>query len=156
MSVFEEHIVDRPVWVDTLVEQVARALEPHEFFGPLSYRLWEPDNPNNANAGWTLAVFPTPWECRGGPHDGAAAVSGFDLNVRSLMSVFSEVNSVAWRMPTRYNGDLDGPELGIRGTFAGRDVWLRLFHAPPPDEPVSHVYEAATGRYWEKPGTASV
>lgn len=145
------HVAEEPAWVPALVDLVVQAISPHDFFGPLAYRLWEPSEDEDGDLNcWVLAVFPTPYECKGGSGDGALAVPGFTIDQLVLQAAFSELNSVVWHMPTRYNSDLDGPELRLRGTFCGRDVWLRVFHTPPPDEVPTHVYEPATGRCWER------
>lgn len=138
-------------WVSALLELLVQALTPHAFFGPLGYRLWEPEADCDEPV-WTLAVFPVPHECRGGSADGQFAVSGFTLDQLLIQSAFSKINSVVWHMPSRYNNDLDGPELRVLGTFCGRGVQLRFFHLPPPDEVASHVYEMATGRSWLRQG----
>ncbi len=151
MTSLDIHVTEETPWVGAMLDVIVSALSPHDFFGPLSYRLWEPDpRTDGAEPHWVLAVFPTPFEHRGGAEDGCRAVSGFTLDQKLLQGAFSSVNALAWHMPTRYNGDLDGPELRIRGVFCGRDVWLRIFHMPPPDEAASHVYEPATGRFWAK------
>lgn len=151
MNSMDIHVVEEPHWVGALLDVVVNALTPHDFCGPLAYRLWEPDSRVDGDEPhWVLAVFPTLHERRDGAADGAPTASGFTVDQLSLQEAFSSITSVAWNMPVRYNTDLDGPELRIRGVFCGRDVWLRLFHLPPPDEPVSCVFDSVAGRCWDK------
>lgn len=55
------------------------------------------------------------------------------------------MKAVVWNLPCQYNGDLDGPELYIQRQFAEKDVWLRVFNLPSPDEPCSFVVNLETG-----------
>lgn len=146
----EEHISEKPSWIDALVENVLDAMFPLGFIGPLGYRWWEPENPNNGFDGWQIVVFPTPNEAAGGKHDGCKYVSGFHLNISQILASFNVVKAVVWNSPAQYNGDLDGPEFYIQGQFAGKDVWLRVFNLPPPDEPCSYVVNLETGAAREK------
>lgn len=150
MSVFEIHTCEPPKWVDALVETVLSAMTPLGFIGPLGYRLWEPTNPHNSFPGWMVSVFPTPNEWRGGANDGHRCVSGFCLDVTRILSAMSVVEKVGWSAPTLYNGDMDGPEVLIQGSFAGNHVLLRVFNLPPPDEPASYAVDPVRGTVWLK------
>lgn len=146
----EEHVINSPEWIDTLVNKVLDAMTPLGFIGPLGYRWWEPDNLNNGYDGWQIVTFPTPNEAIGGKHDGCKYVSGFYLDIRQVLDVFTSVKAVAWSNPTQYNGDLDGPEFYIQGQYEGKDVWLRVFNVPPQDEPCSYAVNLETGDATEK------
>lgn len=148
----EEHIIQEPSWIKTLIEDVVvDAVLPLGFIGPLGYRYWEPGNVNNHFDGWIVAVFPTPNEVKGPcDTDGSRFVAGFHLDLGKIVDVFRPVEELAWRMPVSYNGDLDGPELSVQGQFAGKHVWLRFFHMPPPDEPSSYYVDPVAGRAWAK------
>jgi hypothetical protein len=148
----EEHVIQEPAWIKALVEDVLLpSMHPYGFIGPLGYRWWEPENPGNSFDGWQIAVFPTPNELRGPhPDDGCLYVNGFRLDVGKILSVLSEVQQVAWNSPTAYQGDLDGPELSLQGSFAGKVIWLRFFQIPPPDERPAYYVNPVTGEAWEK------
>lgn len=140
-----------PAWVDALVEVVRGAMTPLGFIGYLGYRVWEPDARYNQNPdGWTVVVFPTPYEWSGGAGDGGRGVSGFRLDVVPLLDAFTEVRQMAWSSPAQYNGDMDGPELTLTGTFLGKHVLLRVFNLPPPDEPTAFVYDPHKGEVWTR------
>lgn len=142
-----------PAWVEALVEAVREATAPLGFIGYLGYRLWEPDARYNQNPdGWTLAVFPTPYEWSGGEGDGGRGVSGFNLDLLPLLDCFTEVRKMAWHSPVQYNGDMDGPEVIIEGTFLGKHVLLRVLNLPPPDEPTAFVYDPQKGEVWAREG----
>lgn len=145
MSV-EIHTAEQPKWLDALVETVLECVTPDDsFMGPLGYRWWEPDNAYSLCPDWVLAVYPTPYDARGGAADGGRCVSGFSLDVKRLAQAFAEVNELRWDAPVRYYGDLDCPALTICGKFAGKKVQLRVFHLPPSDEPSACAVDAKSG-----------
>lgn len=150
----EFHTAESRAWVDALVEVVRGAVRPHGFIGRLGYRLWGPWADGNPSPGHLLCVFPTGSRVVGGPYDGADAVSGFDLDMTPVFEAFRTVRRTVWRMPSQYNNDLDGPEVLIDGLFLGRPVTLRVFHVPPPDEPLSHTLYPTEGRAEERPEDA--
>src|SRR4051794_2137678 len=114
----EEHRIREPSWIKALVEDVLLdSFEPLGFIGPLGYRWWEPGSPDNTFDGWQIAVFPTPNEVRGPvAEDGCKHVAGFQLDVGRIVGVMAGVDHLVWNAPAQYNGDLDGPELGIKGS----------------------------------------
>lgn len=150
---FEVHTILEPLWLRSFIEDVViDAVTPLGFIGPLGYRWWEPGNSANPFDGWQIVVYPTPNEVRGPVvHDGCKYVSGFRLNVGHIIGVMTTVEAVVWNAPVQYNGDLDGPEVGVQGMYAGKHVWLRFFQMPPPDEPCSFFVDPATGQTIEKP-----
>jgi hypothetical protein len=149
---FEVHTIEEPQWLRALVQDVlVDAVQPLGFIGPLGYRWWEPNNTENNFDGWQVAVYPTPNEVIGPTaFDGCKYVSGFRLNVWHILNCLTAVEGVAWHAPVQYNGYLDGPEISVRGMFAGKHVWIRFFQLPPPDEPASFLVNPATGQAIEK------
>jgi len=147
----EVHTIQEPLWIRALVEEVVKeAMWPLGFIGPLGFRYWEPEAPTNTFAGWQVVVYPTLNEAAGPhKHDGNKFVSGFRLNVGHIVTAMGgSVESIVWNSPVGYNGDLDGPEISVQGHFCGKHVWLRVFHLPPPDEPVACYVDLQTGRAW--------
>lgn len=151
---FQEYTIQEPLWLKALVEDVVvDAFEPLGFIGPLGYRYWGPGDVQNQFDGWQVCVFPTPVEVRGcHPGDGALGVQGFRLDVAHLIKALGgAIEMLVWHSPTRYNQDLDGPELSVQGQFAGKRVWLRVFNLPPPDEPAACFFDPRTGQGQLKP-----
>lgn len=135
-----------PAWLRALVEDVVlEAVTPLGFVGPLGYRWLPPGEPANQYDGWQVCVFPTPNEAAGGPHDGCKYVDGIEVDLTAVLGALAAVEKVVWHASVRYNGELDGPEVSIRGQFANRRVWLRLFHVPPSDEPAAYLVDQRTG-----------
>lgn len=142
--------VEQPPFIAALMDVLIGAITPDGFLGPLGYRWWGPDTPGSTFPGWTVVAYPTPHELRGGANDGAKGVMGFQLNIAAIVGAFSTLENLDWHAPVQYNGDLDGPEIAIKGQFAGKSVWLRVFHLPPSDEPASIIVDPVHKRAWEK------
>lgn len=145
------HTVETPQWIAAFVNEVViDCVRPLGFIGHLGYRYWSPEDKANPSDAWMIAVYPTPNEVRGlHKNDGALFVSGFALNVGGIISAMTDVAEVVWNSPAKYNNDLDGPEISVRGQFAGKHVWLRFFHMPPPDEPASFAVNPVTSQATE-------
>ncbi len=150
---FSEHTVETPAWIKALVEDVIQpCVLPLGFMGHLGYRYWGPDDPDNQYEGWQLCVYPTPSEIRGqAADDGGMYVAGFRFDVSRLITGLTDVDDVVWASPARYTSNLDGPEISVRGAFAGKRVWVRFFCMPPPDEPPSFQVDPSTGEATELP-----
>ncbi len=146
----EEHLVEEPSWIKTLVDRAVEATEPLNLMGPFGFRWLEPKSEVNPSSAWIVAVYPTPNESYGGQHDGRLLYPGFNLNLSFLFEGFTSVGDLAWHNPTVYNGELDGPHISIQGFFAGYPVWFRMFHLPPQDEEATIVVDLANGDWWEK------
>lgn len=145
------HVIEHPAWIKILVEDVLMpTLTPLAFLGPLGFRYWRPDDPLNVGEHWTVAVYPTPTEVRG-QHaaDGAVFVAGFRLDIGKIVANMNAVDEVIWNSPQKYTGNLDGPEVSIRGRFAGHLVQIRFFHVPPPDELPAFAINPTTGEAFE-------
>jgi hypothetical protein len=146
----ETHTVQDPLWLQALIELVDRCTIPLNLMGPLGYRWLEPGSLNNPNPFWIIGVYPTPSEAYGGCHDGEKLYPGFTVNVGRLINGFSELEDLVWNNPTVYDGDLDGPEIAIKGYFTDVLVLLRIFHIPPSDEDPTLVVNLANGDWCEK------
>lgn len=147
---FVEHVFHEPSWLKMLTDDVIVAcIQPYSFMGQIGYRYWPPET-DEPRAPWVIAAYPMPNVVRGSdPNDGAAFVSGFRFNVAHLLSVLVDVDEVAWNMPSKYNNGTDGPEISVRGTFAGRYVWIRFFQLPPSDEPPAYAVNPQTNEVVE-------
>lgn len=143
--------VETPGFLPALMDVLLAAITPEGLLGPIGFRWWGPDDSGSAFNGWTVAAYPTPHEVSGGPNDGARGCTGFQLNIAVIVGAFSSLEKLDWAAPGHYNGDLDGPEISVKGTFAGKPVWLRVFSLPPLDEPASIVIDPIRHRAWEKP-----
>lgn len=147
-----EHTVETPAWIKALVEDLAACVMPLGFIGPLGYRYWEPDDPQNQSEAWQLVVYPTPNEIRGSDrNDGAVFVSGFRLDVGRIVGMFCNVDEIVWATPARFSGNLDGPEISLKGRYTTKQIWLRFFHLPPPDESPAFAVNPQTGTATELP-----
>ena len=117
-----------PQWIEDLVGAVSVCLSVHSPMGPLGYR-YLPDE-----EWWILLVYPTPVELLGGAEDGAQMVTGFTLEVRDLLAVFSDIEAIHWQTQSFGDHDLLGPHLSIEGVYQDHQVWLQVLAEPPEDE----------------------
>jgi len=135
MSVVE-HVFAVPPWLSYLVNDVLlECITPLGFIGQIGYRYWGPDEPGNPSQLWVIAAYPTANVIRGAhAQDGAVFVSGFQFDIGKLFLALTDLKEITWNNPTTYTGALDGPELSLKGEFMGKQLWLRFFNVPPPDE----------------------
>lgn len=147
-----EHNIETPGWIRSLVEDLTECVVPYGFIGPLGYRYWEPDDLDNVSDAWQLVVYPTPNEIRGSDeNDGATFVAGFQLDMGRIISMMCSVEEVVWRAPAKSTGYLDGPEISLRCKYTSKQLWLRFFSLPPPDEPPAFAVNPQTGDATELP-----
>lgn len=134
-----------PDWIQELVQRISEQLRPLGFIGQIGFRYLRPNADQNTTGRWLLGIYLIPYELTGGQHDGAAAVSGFCLNIRDLLSIFSEVTTLEWRVPRSYTDGLAGPEVWLEGLYRGSEaVQLHVYADPPSDEAPALVLDVTT------------
>ncbi len=150
---FVSHTINTPAWLTSFMNDVLiECIVPMGFIGRVGYRYWEPEDPSNPSKSWLIVAYPTPNVIRGSNrNDGTMFVSGFQFNVSKLIEAMTDVEEVVWSNPVKYNGDMDGPELSVRGVFNNKHVWLRFFHMPPSDEPPGFAVNPQTSESTELP-----
>lgn len=149
---FSEHIAHIvPDWLQTFMDDIVLpCVTPLGFIGQIGYRYWTPDDTKNPSCSWLIAAYPVPNELRGShKNDGVTYVSGFRFNVTSLLDAFSGIEELVWNSPTVYVGNMDGPELSLRGMYGARPLWLRFFHIPPTDEKAGFAVNPQTSEVKE-------
>ncbi|MGF1614812.1 MAG: hypothetical protein ACFCVA_13130 [Gammaproteobacteria bacterium] len=117
-----------PPWLETLVQQVANAIEAHSALGSLCYRYRHQDGV------WEIVLYPTSIALRGGPDDGAIIVPGFSLDLKPLLDSFEEIIAVSWTTQPFGPDDSDNPSIAIEGRFQGQTTYLQILAEAPPDE----------------------
>lgn len=136
---------DGPAWLHELVRKIGQQFRPLGFIGQLGFRYLEPDCPGNITRRWLIGVYLIPTELSGGSHDGAAILAGFGLDLLTLISLFSTVTTVEWRVPRSYTDGLSGPEVWLEGMYRDTEaVQLHLYADCPSDEFPSLVLDVAT------------
>jgi hypothetical protein len=136
---------DHPEWVQDLMQAVADNVRPLGFIGQFGFRYLPPDVPENRTQRWLIGIYLVPHELTGGSNDGAAVVSGFCLNIHALLSLFSIVSTLEWRVPRRYTDGLTGPEVWLEGLYRGtQSVQLHIYAEPPSDEAPALVLDVTT------------
>lgn len=137
--------VKTPEWLEELVRRLGELLRPLGFIGELGFRYLSPDAGANTTQRWLLAVYVVPHELAGGKQDGSLVMSGFCINIKKLISLFSEISTLEWRVPKSYTDGLAGPEVWLEGLYAeGIPVQLHIYAEPPSDESPTLVLDVTT------------
>lgn len=127
-----------PEWLESLVRKLGELLKPLGFIGELGFRYLSPESPANVTHRWLIAVYIVPHELAGGQHDGSVVMSGFCINILSLISLFSKISTLEWRVTKSYTDGLAGPEVWLEGVYGGGSehklVQLHLYAESPSDE----------------------
>lgn len=122
-----------PDWLRDFANIVASEIDCTEDISPLGCHF-------ACVAGeWEITLFKGYLEVVGGPRDGTRHVSGFTLNIGQLVNLFDEVQDCWWQAQSMGASDDLGPHVAISGTYAGRNVWLRVLSTPPKRCPVGMV-----------------
>lgn len=134
-----------PEWIQDLIKEVSEMVRPLGFIGQIGFRYLRPDAPENMTHKWLIGLYLVPHELAGGQYDGASAVAGFCLNVHGLLSIFSDVSTLEWRVPRGYTDGLTGPEVWLEGLYRGSEnIQLHVYADPPSDEVPALVLDVTT------------
>jgi len=134
-----------PEWIEELIQSISSDLKPSGLIGQLGFRYLPPDAPMNSTQRWLIGVYLVPYELSGGRYDGAEAVAGFSMNIKGLLSLFSDVLTLEWKVPRGYTDGLSGPEVWLEGTYRqSKKVQLHIYADPPLDEVPDLVLDVTT------------
>ncbi len=120
-----------PYWLETLVDLIGNAMEPHSFSGPLGYR-YRHDTEDEL---WEVMVYPTPVSLEGGPEDSAVVSPGFTLDLMPVLDAFEALEAVYWTAQSLDPYDSLSPSVAIEGRYQEHDVFLQILAEAPEDEP---------------------
>lgn len=132
----QHSVVSVPTWLQTFMDDIVLpCVTPLGFIGHITFCYWPPEDLRNPSNNWLVVAYPAANVIRAAhSKDGAVYVTGFYFDVHKLLRSFTAVHEIAWRSPVVVTGQLDGPEIMVRGIYAEHQVQLRFFHLPPPDE----------------------
>lgn len=114
-----------PDWLATLANEVAVHMEPLGTLSPIGCHY------HPGPAGWEVTVFAALTEVVGGPHDGRTFGTVFEVDVKSLMNLFSSVAAVRWQSQSLGNQDELGAHLSIEGLYGEEPVCVRIPSVSP-------------------------
>ncbi len=109
-----------PEWLAALADEVAARIQPLEAMGPIGCHYFL------TPSGWEITVFPALTEVVGGPYDGQMFGSKFEVDVVSLLSIFTQVTTVRWQSQELSDEDELGAHLSIEGHYHDEPVWVRV------------------------------
>ena len=115
-------------WLETMVDAAVGCMEAHSATGSFGHRYSQENDPT------TVLLYPTPVELVGGEEDGVRVVSGFTLDIQTLISVFEEVIEIQWESRAFYPSNPSGAKVAITAFYQGHLVWMNILAEPPDDE----------------------
>jgi len=144
-TIISSHKLILPECVRQLVNDVINEFDFIEPIPSIGFCCWSKDNKDNPFPdGWQIIFYPPAYEIIGGNQDGEIKIPGFYVNIKTILSHFSEVEFLVWRHTTEYTSDGDGPELIIQGRVGNENVRLRILGYKPTSEEVIYFLDAAT------------
>lgn len=127
----------RPEWLRSLTRAVRACLAGDEVgkFGFTCARCPE-------RSGWTITVFPAPFEVIGGERDGSKVWESFSLDVDNLRRVFDQPPSTTW-----HSNRPDSPSsVRMAGCYRRRPVVVCVREEPPASVKPKGLLDWATQR----------
>lgn len=109
-----------PEWLATLANEVAAQIEPLGTMGPIGCHY------HPGPAGWEITVFAALTEVVGGPHDGQVFGARFEIDLKALLNIFSQVNAMRWQSQDLGKEDELGAHLSIEGLYGKEPVCVRI------------------------------
>lgn len=119
-----------PDWLETLVDLIGSAMEPHSFAGPLGYRYHH----DAEDEVWEVIVYPVPVSLEDGSEDGAIVAPGFTLDLMPVLDAFEALEAVYW-IAHSFPYDALSPSVAIEGRYQQHDVSVQVLAEAPEDEP---------------------
>lgn len=129
-----QHLVSRPVWqsmpeppawLKTFADAVALEMLPVDLLAPVGCHFCQIDGT------WEVSLFVSSTEIVGGDQDGSLRFSRFQVDLKTVMNLFTEVAEVTWQALPLGPDDELGPHVAVHGNLAGQRVWLRILAQPP-------------------------
>lgn len=114
-----------PEWLKELADAAARLMMPIDLLSPIGCHFCCIDGT------WEVSLFASNTQVVGGKLDGVLRASRFDLDLKAVLDLFSEVSRFSWQALALTRDDELGPHVSLDGTYAGNTVWLRILARPP-------------------------
>jgi hypothetical protein len=134
-----------PEWLQKFADAVALQMNPIDLLAPVGCHFCLVEDT------WEITLFASSTQIVGGKRDGVLRHSRFNVDVRAVMDLFSNVWNMTWQpIPVAADDDL-GPHLSIEGSHAEFSVWLRILaRAPKRFDPGRRaiVYDATWEENW--------
>ena len=109
-------------WLAQLANQIAAEFYAVDVLAPLGCHYYF----NKSRNQWEVTLFASKTETVGGEFDGKISSSKFNLDLKILSEMFSEVTRFHWQALAIGPDDELGPHLSLEGIYQGRSVWLRI------------------------------
>ena len=136
-----------PNWLKCFASLVSKCLRPTDVMAPIGCHYYH----NHARDEWEVTLFVSRTQVVGGPLDGRAVISRFDVDLDELRMIFDTPPALRWQALRKGEADELGPHISSEGSFRDQLIWLRIVAAPPnrfDAGRVAHAYELKLEDTW--------
>src|SRR5258708_5264807 len=114
-----------PGWLKELADAAALLMIPADVIAPIGchYTCFEKT--------WEISLFASSTQIVGGGRDGDVRRSRFCLDIEAVRKLFDEVHNISWQAHSLAANDELGPHVEVHGSYAEKDVKLRILAFPP-------------------------
>ena len=114
-----------PGWLKELADAAALLMMPADVMPPIGCHYCRVDQT------WEISLFASSTQIVGGGRDGDVRRSRFCLDIEEFRKLFSKVDGVSWQAHSLASDDEFGPHVELTGTYANKNVKLRVLAFPP-------------------------
>jgi hypothetical protein len=114
-----------PDWLQQFADAVALQMNPVDLLSPVGCHFCRVDGI------WEITLFASNTQIVGGKKDGVLRPSRFQVDLRAVIDLFSDISSIDWQpLPLAVDDEL-GAHLSVAGTFSGNPICLRILARAP-------------------------
>jgi hypothetical protein len=114
-----------PEWLKELADAAAMLMMPADVMAPIGCHYC------CVETTWEVSLFASSTQIVGGQRDGEVRRSRYSLDVEAIRNLFTNVHSLTWQVHSLASDDELGPHVELHGTYADKDVKLRILAVPP-------------------------
>jgi len=118
-------MVSPPDWLSLFVNAATLNLHSYDVLSPLGCHFQQ------VKGIWEVTLFASRTEIVGGSEDGGTSHSPFDVDLKSVLGLFSRVDAICWQTQPLGRNDELGAHLSIEGLYEDKQVWLRITSTAP-------------------------
>lgn len=109
-----------PGWLSHFANAVTRNILSHDLLPPLGCHF------SYSKSIWEVTVFASRTEIVGGSEDGQTTDARLYVDVKAVLELFSQIDSITWQSHPVSQYDELGSHFSVEGIHEGHYVWLRI------------------------------
>jgi hypothetical protein len=130
-----------PAWLQLLIDQVTCAIVDYDCHAPIGCHFYQ--NPDTAE--WEISAFVSSTEVVGGPMDGTKVNPPVQLDIGSVIDVFSDKPTIHWQSDAVAADDELAQHISFQGRINEHRVWLRILRGAPDGTGPGRLVHAGSG-----------